>query len=485
MKKEIKLKKTILGSLCAFALLGAGFFSSCADAGSDDDDNSPSSSSGNENTGSTEEGGSESPSPTVVDPEPAATCSVTLLKGSETVGQYSKIKDALAAIPSSATASETYTISLEPSTYQESAIRYSGKANLVIAGNSNKEFGSEVIIAGTGSSQASMTSRCLFSVSGSANLTLKNVTFKNTTKRSEVTETDSKGNKLTQAEALSFFSTGNLTAYNSGFYGHQDTIYTRGRAWFYKSYVEGDVDFIWMSGDATVALYEDCTIKMTADESPSAAYIAAPGLPESSPVGKGVVIMNSKVIADAGLNGSAYLTRTPWSSGYYSQAAYINSTFEGNINSKIWYGSAIEEGIDDENVGWKIDSETANNLAALGCDTSKVKIMSDRMTAREYNGRYVILNRAFNTNTGKWESLSTKWDAAADLTVNEGDSIADDPSKNNIFVDYADVSKTSIGDGLTVSNFDGEVSGATWKTEVFSDIDLTSASTATVSVEGN
>ncbi|MBR4464505.1 MAG: Ig-like domain-containing protein [Treponema sp.] len=417
--------------------------------------------------------------------ETAKTTSVTLKKGDESIGTFDTIAKALAAIPSSAGESDTYTILLAPDTYSENALRYAGKANLVIAGNTTKQFGSDVIIAGKGSSQSSMDSRCLFSVTGTANLTLKNVTFKNTTKRAEVTEKDAKGNLLTQAEALSFFSTGKLTAYNSGFYSHQDTLYTRGRAWFYKCYAEGDVDFLWMSGDAKVALYEDCTIKMTAEESPSAAYIAAPGLPESSPVGKGLVIMNSKILADSALNGAAYLTRTPWSSGYYSQAAYVNCTFEGNINKNIWYGSAIEEGIDDDNVGWKMDSATATALQTLGCDTSKVKIMSDRITKREYNGRYTVLNRVFNTNSKKWENLSEKWDAAAGLTVNTGDSIADDPSKKNIFVDYADISKTTIGSALTVNSYEGAVSGAEWKTEVFSDINMTSASSESVSVDAN
>ena len=484
MKKEKILRRGLVSAFCALALIGSGLFASCSD-GDDSSENESSNTvkdNENENKGETgEEGEDEKTDDTIV----SDAGKITLQKNSEDAVEYASITAALAAIPSSADSSDTYTIALTAGTYAENALRYAGKAALVIEGQTSKEFGSDVIIAGKGSSQATMADRCLFSVTGSANLTLKNVTLKNTIKRSEVTETNSSGNKLTQAEALSFFSTGKLIAYNSGFYSHQDTLYTRGRAWFYKCYAEGDVDFLWMSGDATVALYEECTIKMTAEESPSAAYVAAPGLPESSPVGKGLVILNSKVIADSALNGSAYLARTPWSSGYYSQAAYIGSSFEGNINKNIWYGSAIEEGIDDDNVGWKIDSASASSLSALGCDTSKVHVLSDRIANREYNGRYTILNRAFNTNTSKWESLSEKWDAASDLVVNDGDSISEDSSKSNIFVDYADVTKTNIGDALTLSDYDGEISGAEWKAEVFSDIDLTEASAETVTVDSN
>lgn len=58
-----------------------------------------------------------------------------------------------------------------------------------------------------------------------------------------------------------------------------------------------------MSGkDAIVALYEECEIKMTAEENPSAAYVAAPGLEVTNNfAGKGAVFLNSKVSADASL----------------------------------------------------------------------------------------------------------------------------------------------------------------------------------------
>lgn len=484
MKKEKNWKRGLLSALCAVSLLGAGVFTACS---SDEDDSDGSSTGGGsgpaggqkEDSNPAESGTGSGNSSGNADVDSSLTDGIYLIHGSEKT-KKSTIKEALASIPSSAEESDTYIIQLPAGTYNEDALRYTAKANLVILGNTSADYGSDVIIAGKGSSQASMDSRCLFSVTGSANLTLKNVTFKNTTKRSEVTETNSSGSKLTQAEALSFFSTGKLAAYNSGFYGHQDTLYTRGRSWFYKCYVEGDVDFIWMSGDATVALYENCTIKMVGDET-NAAYIAAPGLPESSPVGKGVVILNSKIIADEALNGSAYLTRTPWSSGYYSQAAYIGCSFEGNINKNVWYGSAIEEGIDDENVGWKMDKASAEKLAEIGCDTSKVCVMSERMASREYNGRYVILNRAFNTKSSKWETLASKWDVDSELDFGQDA----DSSKNNIFVDYADVSKTSIGDTLTVSDFDGAVTGTEWKTEVFSDIALTASSAEVVTIDEN
>jgi hypothetical protein len=452
-----KIKSKFICTLSAMALMCAGFLMSCSDG----------SSSGHENDKT------QTPEVTV----PSEPGKITLKINDGQAVEYESLTAALAAIPSISSLNDKCVISLGKGTYAENALTYSKNAALVIEGDTDTEFGRDVLIAGTGSSQASMSTRNLFYVTGSADVTLKNVTFKNTTVRANVTETNSSGNKLTQAEALSFCSSGKLTAYNSAFVSHQDTLYTRSRTWFYKCYVEGDVDFVWMNGDAVTALYEECTIKMTGDET-NAAYVAAPGLSESSPVGKGTVFLNSKIIADDSLNGAAYLTRTPWSSGYYSQAAYIGCTFEGNINSNIWYGSAIEEGIDDENVGWKIDSASAISLASLGCNTSKVHILSKRMTEREYNGRYVILNRVFNTNTSKWETLIDRWDPDSEADFGQ----TEDSSKNNIFVDYADINDTGIGAALTVSDYDGEVTGAQWSAEVYSDIDLTESSSEIVSV---
>lgn len=484
MKKEKIWKKGLAVLLCAASLLGAGLFTACS---SDDDESSenPSTSGGSgPASGKKDEeksyGSGNASGNAEVDA--SLTDGIYLIHGTEK-SKKNSIKDALAAIPSTAAETDTYVIQLPAGTYNENALRYTAKANLVIIGNTEKEFGSDVIIAGKGSSQASMDSRCLFSVTGSANLTLKNVTFKNTIKRSEVTEADAKGNKLTQAEAISFFSTGKLAAYNSGFFGHQDTIYTRGKCWFYKCYVEGDVDFIWMSGkDAIVALYEDCTIKMTAEESPSAAYVAAPGLDTSNGfAGKGVVIMNSKVIADSGLNGKAYLTRSPWANGCLSQVSYVNTEFEGTLGNGIWFGSTTEETPNNENIGWKLDKKTADNLSNAGYNTSKITVLSDRLASREYNGRYVILNRVFSTKTSKWETTSEKWDVDSDL--NFGQSA--DSSKSNIFVDYADLSKTNIGSALTVSDYNGTASGVTWTAKAYSEIALQNEVANAVAIDSN
>ncbi|MDE6706201.1 MAG: Ig-like domain-containing protein [Treponemataceae bacterium] len=376
----------------------------------------------------------------------------TLRKNDGEPTEYDTIKDALAAIP--ATGTDTYTITLQPGKYRENGLSYNGSATVVIEGKTDAKFGKDVVIMGKGSSQLDAMSRCLLYVGETANVVLKNVTLQNTLKRTDPDIPVKDGSKQTQAEAFGFGSSGTVTAYNASFLGHQDTVRTVGKAWFYQCYLEGDVDFLWMETSGQVALYEDCEIKMVGDEMEKT-YVAAPRSTQTSPVGKGLVIYNSKVIVDSKVT-EGYLARTPWDKGYYNQVAYINTTVDGTLKA-VWYGAPIATEFPKTDIGWKLCPVTAAACSHTGED-----VLSERMTAREYNGRYVILNRVFDTKAKQYKTAETPWDAAKDLGITD-----DDASKNNIFLDYADVTKTSIGDELVVTDFNGNATGVTWSVKAF------------------
>ncbi|MDE5613935.1 MAG: Ig-like domain-containing protein [Treponemataceae bacterium] len=378
----------------------------------------------------------------------------TLRKNDGEPTEYDTIKDALAAIP--ATGTDTYTITLQPGKYRENGLSYNGSATVVIEGKTDAKFGKDVVIMGKGSEQNSITARCLLYVDGTANVVLKNVTLQNTLKRTDPDIPNGEdGKPLTQAEAFGFGSSGTVTAYNASFLGHQDTVRTVGKAWFYQCYLEGDVDFLWMEKSGQVALYENCEIKMVGDDGQNKAYVAAPRSAQTSPVGKGLVIYNSKVIVGDGVT-DGYLARTPWDKDYYNQVAYINTTVEGTLKD-VWYGASIPTEFPKTDIGWKLCPVTA-----AACKHTGEDVLSARMTAREYNGRYVILNRVFDTKTKQYKTAETLWDAAKVIGITDGDA-----SKNNIFLDYADVTKTSIGDELVVTDFGGEATGVTWSVKAF------------------
>ena len=381
------------------------------------------------------------------DGEVAEKVMIALSKPDGTSEEYDTIKAALAAIP--ATGTDTYTITLQPGEYRENGLSYNGSATVVIEGKTDAKYGKDVVIMGKGSDQLNAISRCLLYVDGTANVVLKNVTLQNTFKRKE-----SADGKNTQAEAFGFGSSGTVTAYNASFLGHQDTVRTVGKAWFYQCYLEGDVDFLWIETSGQVALYENCEIKMVGDET-NKAYVAAPRSAQTSPVGKGLVIYNSKVIVGDGVT-DGYLARTPWDKDYYNQVTYINTTVDGTLKA-VWYGAPIATEFPKTDIGWKLCPDTA-----AACDHTGEDVLSERMTAREYNGRYVILNRVFDTKAKQYKTAETPWDAAKDLGITD-----DDASKNNIFLDYADVTKTSIGDELVVTDFSGNATGVTWSVKAF------------------
>lgn len=239
-----------------------------------------------------------------------------------------------------------------------------------------------------------------------------------------------------QAEVVGFDSTGYLAAYNCAFKSHQDTLRTTGKAWFYKCYVEGDVDFIWMESSGIVALYEECEIVSVYDENATTheTKICAPRMSPTSKVGKGVVIYKSKVREDEnGDNQKTYLARTPWkpSDGFWNQVAYIKTTLS-SIEADPWFYDGgknpccTADGIDRTIIGWKLCKESAASFGYAG----NGDIVSDGDVASEFSGRKAILNRLYDTSAGKYKKDSeTNWDIDA-LIAKTGWSVTADTSKD-------------------------------------------------------
>ena len=329
---------------------------------------------------------------------------------------YDTIAKALAAIPTTGDTS-TYTIRLNKGTYQENGLSYNGSATIHIIGNTRTKYGADVIIQGRGSDMSKMRGRELIEIQGTGSIILENVSLVSDYSRTETT-------KDVQAEVLATDTKGNTVAYNCSFKSHQDTLRTAGKAWFYGCYVEGDTDFIWMEAAGSVALYEKCEIVSVYDENAKthSSYVTAPRMAVSSKVGKGLVFYNSVVREsdEAKEKGQAtYLARSPWTSGYYNQVAYINTEcsdieIEENKDSKSknapWYGNMITTDYAQTIIGWKMDTATALSLGISGKDY----IIDDAVTAKEFNGRKSILNRIYNTGKQKYEKdAANNWDIDA------------------------------------------------------------------------
>ncbi len=345
--------------------------------------------------------------------------------------EYDTITAALAAIPTDST--ETFTITLPKGTYNENGLAYNGKATIIIRGNTAAKYGADVIIKGHGSNMTAEKTRNLISIQGSGNIILENLKLVSDWTRQGAADAGLGSN--TQAEVLGTDTKGKTVAYNCSFISHQDTLRTAGKAWFYNCYIEGDTDFIWMEQAGSVALYENCEIVSVYDEQTSthASYVTAPRMAISAKAGKGLVIYNSTVkeSAEAKEKGQqTYLGRSPWTSGYFSQVAYINTECS-DIEADVWYKNPIPSDYERTVIGWKMDKATANSLNYKGTD-----ILDDDTVAKEFSGRRTILNRIFNCGKLKYEKDSDAWDIDALIAAN-GYAVEKDTSKDTLDTDTA------------------------------------------------
>jgi hypothetical protein len=316
-----------------------------------------------------------------------------------------------------------WTINIAPGVYYELIFYQPGAAqNLTINGTGTALYGEDVLIrykngnswnAGTGT-------RASFFIGGNVDsLVLKNCMVKNLSDRSAVG----------QAETLHFNNrNGTAAVYNCGFYSYQDTLLINGRAWFYKCYVEGAVDYIW--GYADACLFEECEIASIGDGyiivsrfTPSA---AAPSL-----YYKGFVIFNSTVLAR---RGATWLGR-----GHkvqYDQAAVIDTGIDlsggGTLNAGLWDPQSYGYLGAGEHVGFKVYGLTDAGGAAwdTGRAAANTSVMTSALYNREYNGRDTILNRVYNDSTGSYEFAPAWWDLSAlETAFNAGA----DASKSNAY----------------------------------------------------
>ena len=422
-------KRSGLWSVCAvLLLLGAGYFTSC---GSDDDDN------GGEGSGKTYET-LTTERKAVSAPDTAGTIKI----GDTT---YNSIQEALTAAES---ASADVTITLGKGTYKENGLTYTGAKTLTIKGLGEADYGLDVVIYGEGETLSTEKGRTSFEITGSGTVILENVTFKSSRQETKGTA---------QAEVIGTDGTGNLIAYNCSFLSGQDTLRTVTKSWFYKCYIEGDVDFLWMEyTNGIVALYEECVIRAIGSRT-NAAYYTAPRLGRDYKVGKGIVIYNSTLEAESGLT-KLYLGRNPWegNASYYEQVAIVGSKLylaDGvSLHSDVWASKA--EGTSDEAyIGFKTDDYFQASAKGLGARLTAEQV------AAEYAGRNNILNRVYDTNAKRFKKdTDTSWDIASVITAN-GWEVTEDTSKDLLdgeteaVVKEYDLTGTTLDSTLTVTGF--------------------------------
>lgn len=347
---------------------------------------------------------------------------------------------------------------------------YSGSHNIKISGAPKTEYGLDVLIKGNPGTASPQGSRELLYLnkSSTGSLTLEYVTLENEYGRDLTSEA--------QAEVIGTDGTGNVAAYSCSFISRQDTIRTVAKAWFYHCYIEGDVDFLWMETSGKVALYEDCVIRAVSDRV-SNAYFTAPRAALTTKVGKGLVIYNSVLEAEAGLGNQLFLGRNPWSgslTGQYNNVAIVSTPLylgEGvSLNDDIWKSPANGTS-DQQYVGYKTDDYYAKSEKYGARLSAAVK-------SAEYAGRRNILNRDYNMSSKKFvKDSDSNWDIDALIEANKW-QVVDDSSKDLLDGEKETVTKVYdfttasagayIDETVTIDGFanhsSGSATGGTGKT---------------------
>lgn len=271
--------------------------------------------------------------------------------------------------------------------------------------------------------------RSVFLMEGMDLLTLRNFTLQNSHVKSV--------SYNNQAETLYFNNAtttgGRFVASNMHFLSAQDTIQTKGWAYYYNSYIAGDVDFLW--GNVYAAMFDHSELHTVYDvTSPTTGgYViqsrAYTGYLNGSTFIQtpGFVVSNSKLTADANVPaGSAFLARaggaetncTPSSlqsntvgSGC-DNAAYVDDQIGAHINAGGWLGSA--EGASGTELDYSPTS--AQIQAATSLTAAQTELLGWREWGSMDSSGNTLTMSGRDTSVGTYTVPLTGTTAAADLT---------------------------------------------------------------------
>jgi pectate lyase/pectin methylesterase-like acyl-CoA thioesterase len=249
--------------------------------------------------------------------------------------------------------------------------------------------------------------RSLMAVEEADLLTLENLTLRNTTLRGNT--------RSGQAETVYFNSDGGrLVAKNANFFSEQDTIQVKGYAWFWRTLIEGNVDFIW--GANRAALFEESELRSVGDSGNPASGGYVVQARTVSATDPGFVFLNSTLTHGAGPKGngvpagSTWLARSPGTASTWDNVAYINCRMGEHVAPGGWAGAGVNKepapnpAIAAAAQGWR--EFGSMDLAGKPLDVSR-RAGGYALTAEEVRARLgsrKVIFSGFNGGVG-WDPL--------------------------------------------------------------------------------
>lgn len=217
-----------------------------------------------------------------------------------------------------------------------------------------------------------MGGRALFLAQDSDMLELRDLTLHNTARRSD--------GHSAQAETI-FFSNdkGRLAVRNARFVSEQDTLQLTGYAWFWRSLIEGNVDFIW--GHNRAAVFEESELRTVGDSArqESGGYLVQARTVDAHD--PGFVFLRSRLTSGPGPagnlppHGRTYLARSPGTAHTWDKVAFIQCTVGRHVADDGWLRKPLPNPPD----GWR---EFGNTGADGGARRFGGYQMSEQEAAR-------------------------------------------------------------------------------------------------------
>ncbi len=198
-----------------------------------------------------------------------------------------------------------------------------------------------------------------------------------------------------QAEALHYSSDrGRLAVRDAAFFSEQDTILVKGYAWFYRSLVAGNVDFIW--GTNRAALFEESEIRTVGDSAQpkGGGYIVQARTVD--PDGPGFVFLNSRLTHGPGPagndvpDGATWLAR-PGPGGSGDKVVYVHCRMDTHIAPAGWsLPKTIAPGA-EPGAGWR----EYGSMDLQGKPLELSRRVGGRILTPEEAARYASRTRVF------------------------------------------------------------------------------------------
>lgn len=326
----------------------------------------------------------------------------TLVVDDDGAADFRTVQGALNYAMHRTTRSAPVTVDIRDGRYQE-LLYLRGKDNLTLRGQSRdgvviEAANSDGVNPGSGTAQDAQSpgitgGRALFLVEDADLLTIDRLTLRNSALRASPTGG--------QAEALFFNSEGRLVVQDSALYSEQDTVQVRGYAWFHRTLVAGNVDFIW--GNNRAALFEDSELRTVGDSGSgkSGGYLLQARTVAAGD--RGFMFVNSRLTHGAGPTGNdvppgaTWLARSPGYAGTWDHVAFINCRMGPHIAAAGWAGPNVRQPLPNPvqasaAAGWR--EYGSMDLAGQPLDLS-TRVHGRVLTAEEAQAAYGTRARFF------------------------------------------------------------------------------------------